>query len=129
MHEIQACPQALRSLRFFHEKMPKLHVASAGSLLEFAIAQIPSFGVGRIESLFLYPMTFFEFLQALGEGQLVDYVKSCSLIKPVDDIIHIKILGLFRKYQIIGYLLQNEIGQYCRINSPLGGADENLDLE
>ncbi|MCX6346992.1 MAG: AAA family ATPase, partial [Actinobacteria bacterium] len=43
--EIQACPQALRSLRFFYEKMPKLHVASAGSLLEFAIAQIPSFGV------------------------------------------------------------------------------------
>jgi len=105
--------------------MPKLHVASAGSLLEFAIAQIPSFGVGRIESLFLYPMTFFEFLQALGEGQLVDYVKSCSLIKPVDDIIHIKILGLFRKYQIIGGLPASV--RYYAKNQNMLGSQKILD--
>ncbi|MHB1335478.1 MAG: ATP-binding protein [Candidatus Humimicrobiaceae bacterium] len=123
--EIQACPQALRSLRFFYEKMPKLHVASAGSLLEFVIAQIPSFGVGRIESLFLYPMTFFEFLEALGEGQLVDYIKSCSLRKPVDDIIHIKILGLFRKYQIIGGLPASV--KYYAKNQNMLGSQKILD--
>lgn len=117
--EIQACPQALRSLRFFYEKMPKLHVASAGSLLEFAIAQIPSFGVGRIESLFLYPMTFFEFLTALGEDQLVDYIKSSSSEKPVDDIIHIKILELFRKYQIIGGLPAS-VEYYAKHRNMLG---------
>lgn len=102
--EIQSCPNALRSLRFFHEKTPELHVISAGSLLEFAIAQIPSFGVGRIESLFLFPMTFFEFLDAIGEGQLIEYIKLSSFEKPVDDTIHKKILELFRKYQIIGGL-------------------------
>lgn len=102
--EIQSCPNALRSLRFFHEKIPELHVISAGSLLEFAIAQIPSFGVGRIESLFLFPMTFFEFLDAIGEGQLIEYIKLSSFEKPVDDTIHKKILELFRKYQIIGGL-------------------------
>jgi predicted AAA+ superfamily ATPase len=56
--EIQACPEALKSLRFFYEKIPELHVAAAGSLLELAIADLPSFGVGRIESLFMYPLTF-----------------------------------------------------------------------
>jgi predicted AAA+ superfamily ATPase len=117
--EIQACPQALRSLRFFHEIMPKLHVISAGSLLEFAIAQIPSFGVGRIESLFLYPMTFFEFLEAIGEGQLVDYIKSSSFRKPVDDTIHIKILELFRTYQIIGGLPAS-VKYYVRHRNILG---------
>ena len=117
--EIQACPQALRSLRFFYEKMPKLHVVSAGSLLEFALAQIPSFGVGRIESLFLYPMTFFEFLEALGEGQLIDYIKSSSFKKPVDDTIHIKILELFRKYQIIGGLPAS-VKYYAKHRNMLG---------
>ena len=102
--EIQACPNALRSLRFFYEKMPKLHVVAAGSLLEFALSEIPSFGVGRIESLFLYPMTFFEFLNSMGEKQLVRYIKSLSFEKPADEIFHKKTLELFRKYQIIGGL-------------------------
>lgn len=53
--EIQACPNALKSLRFFYEKMPQLHVAAAGSLLEFALEEIPSHGVGRITSIFMYP--------------------------------------------------------------------------
>ncbi len=57
--EIQACPDALRSLRFFYEKMPDLAVVAAGSLLEFALSEIPSFGVGRISSMFMYPVSFF----------------------------------------------------------------------
>lgn len=62
--EIQSCPQALSSLRFFREKMPDLHLAAAGSLLEFVLSEIPSQGVGRIHSLFMYPMSFDEFLLA-----------------------------------------------------------------
>lgn len=54
--EIQACPNAIRALRFYHEKMPGLHLVAAGSLLEFALSEIPSFGVGRISNLFLYPL-------------------------------------------------------------------------
>ena len=102
--EIQACPNALRALRFFHEKMPELHVVAAGSLLEFALSKIPSFGVGRIESLFLYPMSFFEFLAAIGEKQFVKYIKSRSFDEPADEVLHKKALELFRKYQIIGGL-------------------------
>ena len=58
LDEIQACPDALRSLRFFHEKMPSLHVIACGSLLEFALESIPSHGVGRITSLFMFPRNF-----------------------------------------------------------------------
>ena len=56
--EIQACPEALSSLRFFHEKMPELHVIAAGSLLEFALSEIPSQGVGRVSSLFYVSYVF-----------------------------------------------------------------------
>jgi predicted AAA+ superfamily ATPase len=58
----------LASLRYFHEQMPGLHVVAAGSLLEFALQKIPSLGVGRITSRFMYPLTFPEFLEAVGEG-------------------------------------------------------------
>lgn len=63
--EIQACPRAITSLRYFYEQMPQLHVVAAGSLLEFALhdASVP---VGRVQYLPLYPMTFREYLLAQG---------------------------------------------------------------
>jgi uncharacterized protein len=61
--EIQASIPAISSLRFFYEKMPELHVIAAGSLLEFALAEMSSFGVGRIRSIYMYPLSFDEFLQ------------------------------------------------------------------
>ncbi|MCP4686837.1 MAG: AAA family ATPase [Desulfobacterales bacterium] len=100
--EIQACPNALRALRFFHEKMPDLHVVAAGSLFEFAISEIPSFGVGRIRSLYMHPMTFSEYLIASGEGKLNDFIMSSSPDKPVDPVIHEKILEKIKVFQLIG---------------------------
>ncbi len=123
--EIQACPDALRSLRFFHENMPMLHVAAAGSLLEFALAQIPSFGVGRIESLFLYPMSFFEFLFAVGENKLIDYIKSSSCNKQTDDTIHLKILDFYRNFQVIGGLPASV--KYYSNNRDMLGCQKILD--
>ena len=69
--EIQSCPEAIMALRFFKEDMPALHVIAAGSLLEFALEELPTFGVGRIHSMFMYPMTFDEFLSANGETLLL----------------------------------------------------------
>ncbi len=100
--EIQACPNALKALRFFYEKMPDLHVVAAGSLLEFIISEIPSFGVGRIESLFMYPMTFSEYLTASGNEKLNKLIMSSSLNYPVDPVIHEKILEKVKIFQIIG---------------------------
>ena len=54
--EIQSCPQALSSLRFFYEQMAGQHLICAGSLLEFALSELPSFGFGRIRTLFMFPL-------------------------------------------------------------------------
>ena len=94
--EVQACPNCLRSLRFFYEKMPGLHVVAAGSLLEFAISEIPSFGVGRISSLFMYPLSFLEFLQAIGMQQLAIVISQSSIENPMDPVLHQKILDHLR---------------------------------
>lgn len=102
--EIQANPDAIRSLRFFYEKMPELHLVAAGSLLEFALTEISSFGVGRIESFFMYPMNFFEYLNAIGAKDLVQLIKDSGIDKPINDIIHNKIFDYLKTYQIIGGL-------------------------
>ena len=100
--EIQACPNAIRALRFYHEKMPDLHVIAAGSLLEFALSEIPSFGVGRISSLFLYPLSFREFLWATGREELDELVQNASPSRPLDPVFHHELLEKFRIYQVLG---------------------------
>lgn len=100
--EIQACPKAMSSLRFFREKMPDLHVAASGSLLEFAIEEIPSQGVGRISSLFMYAMSFSEFIEALGEEALLEIITTSSPSDPIDTAFHHKLVDLYRTYQLIG---------------------------
>jgi len=70
--EIQACPRALMALRYFYEEMPELHVIAAGSLLEFAFGEI-SIPVGRVQYLHMHPMTFYEYLLAMGKEQMAEY--------------------------------------------------------
>lgn len=98
--EIQACVPALSSLRFFYEKYPELHLVAAGSLLEFALSEIPSFGVGRIRSLFMYPLSFGEFLDAVGESRLrlARDKMSAALAEPV----HEKLLSWLRRFLVLG---------------------------
>ena len=63
LDEIQSCPEAVESLRYFHEKLPDIYVIAAGSLLEIALHEKHiSFPVGRVEHLFMYPLSFGEFL-------------------------------------------------------------------
>lgn len=100
--EIQACIPAIRSLRFFAEKMPNLHVIAAGSLLEFALQEIPSFGVGRIRSIFMYPLCFDEFLIALGQVKLINLRDKADFENPLPDVIHQKLIGHFREFLILG---------------------------
>lgn len=102
--EIQACPDALRSLRFFYEKMPNLAVAAAGSLLEFAISEIPSFGVGRISSMFMYPVSFFEFLDATENQPLRTAIQNADFKNPLSEPLHNKAMKLLRTYMILGGL-------------------------
>lgn len=100
--EIQMCPEAVMSLRFFKEDMPALHVVAAGSLLEFALQDLPTFGVGRIHSMFMYPMTFDEFLTANGEQRLMEARNEASAAAPLPAPLHEKIVSLYRTYLLVG---------------------------
>lgn len=102
LDEVQACPDALRALRFFQEQMPALHVVAAGSLLELALAEIPSLGVGRISSLFMGPLTFEEFLLAQGEDALVRIVAEADPTHPVEEPFHRRLVDLVRTYLLVG---------------------------
>ena len=100
--EIQSCLPAISSLRFFYEDFPELHVVAAGSLLEFALQEITSFGVGRIRSLFMYPFSFSEFLNACGYELLRDAIQEANSDKPLHEAIHRKALEFLRIFLIIG---------------------------
>lgn len=100
--EIQACISAISSLRFFYEKYPSLHVIAAGSLLEFALSEIPSFGVGRIRSIFVYPMSFDEYLEAIGENALLVAKQKASIHRPLAEPIHQKAVQHLKRFLVMG---------------------------
>ncbi len=100
--EVQECPEALSSMRFFYEKMPDLHIAAAGSLLELVISNIPSQGVGRIHSLYMYPMSFDEFLEAMEERQLIKLKSKAGVTKALDGAFHRKLIDYLKIFYIIG---------------------------
>ena len=102
LDEIQECPQAIMALRFFKEDMPELHVIAAGSLLEFALKELPTFGVGRIHSMFMYPMTFDEFLEANGQQLLIEARNQASIDNPLPEPLHDKLVEYLRTYMLVG---------------------------
>lgn len=102
LDEIQECPEAIMALRFFKEDYPELHVIAAGSLLEFTLQDLPTFGVGRIHSLFMYPMTFDEFLGANHEEGLIRMRNEANYANPLDLAFHEKLIEYFRIYLLVG---------------------------
>lgn len=102
LDEIQACPEAIHALWAFREDYPTLHVIAAGSLLEFALKQMPSFGVGRIRSLFMYPMSFDEWLQANGKREWLRIKQEASPSHPLFEAMHLQLQQSFRSYLIVG---------------------------
>lgn len=102
LDEIQECPEAIMALRFFKEDYPGLHVIAAGSLLEFTLQELPTFGVGRIHTLFMYPMTFDEFLNANNENGLISIKRQADSQHPLDAAFHEKLIEYFRIYLLVG---------------------------
>jgi len=101
--EIQCCPRAILALRYFKEKMQELHVIAAGSLLEFALHEENfSFPVGRVQFIYLKPLSFSEFLTATGKGKIKEYLLNASLKNPIPELIHENLLKLVRSYFLIG---------------------------
>jgi predicted AAA+ superfamily ATPase len=97
--EIQACPNAITSLRYFYEERPDLHVIAAGSLLEFALKNV-GFPVGRVNLMELCPMNFYEFLMAADRDDLASVIAEPprGLSKPVHELL----LSYLRHYMFTG---------------------------
>jgi len=102
LDEIQSSVPAISSLRFFYERYRDLHVIAAGSLLEFALQELPSFGVGRVRSMFMYPMNFFEFLNACKHNLLLEAIQNASYKNPLSEPVHKKAIEHLRKFLILG---------------------------
>jgi predicted AAA+ superfamily ATPase len=102
LDEIQATPNALAALRYFYEKMPKLPVIAAGSLLEFTLSQHSfSMPVGRIEYLHITPMTFSEYLGAI-DSYALEQLQCMELDTPMTESIHQRLLKHQRDYFLVG---------------------------
>lgn len=128
MDEIQACPKALHSLWFFKEELPGLHVAAAGSLLEFTLKEMPSFGVGRIRSMFMYPMSFDEFLTANGKQQWVDIKNAADYDHPLPSELHNALVQQFRTFLMVGGMPAS-VAAWVETHDYLESAEELEDIQ
>ncbi|MDX8413356.1 MAG: ATP-binding protein [Mariprofundales bacterium] len=103
LDEIQAAPRVLASLRYFLEEMPDLHLIAAGSLLDFELAA-PEFSmpVGRISYLHLYPMVFTEFLRAVDEQPLAEFVEQWQIGDDIPAPVHARLMDRLRQCMAVG---------------------------
>ena len=102
--EIQACEEALTSLKYFCEDAPDYHIIVAGSLLGVAVNRAKfSFPVGKVDMKTLYPMDMEEFMMALGEDDLVNQIKKCfQTDTPLPSALHDAAMQLYRQYLVVG---------------------------
>lgn len=101
LDEVQIVPEVITSLRYFYEMMPELHVIAAGSLLDFAIEEI-GIPVGRVQSLYMHPMSFIEYLVASGEKMIVEEIMNHTIIQEMSLVVHERILDLLGEYLALG---------------------------
>lgn len=103
LDELQAVPEAIPALRYFYEDHPQLPLVCAGSLLEFVLAAHQfSMPVGRVQYLHMGPMTFSEFLLALGEDKLYQVVTEYQPSDEIGEVAHQRLLQLLRSYYFVG---------------------------
>ena len=102
LDEIQACSEALNSLKYFFEKANEYHVAAAGSLLGIKLNRPRSFPVGKVNFLDLFPLSFSEFLEAMGKTKLRQYISNIDSLEPLSGPIHEQLIGLLKHYTYTG---------------------------
>ncbi len=135
--EIQAFPRALTSLKYFCEEAPQYHIVSAGSLLGVSVGKTTNFPVGKVSFMTLYPMSFFEYLAALGENMLLQLLEEkrttiAASPEPLPEIFHEKLTRLFKYYLYTGgmpevvqdYITGKNIEQVRKIQKEILGAYE-----
>ncbi|MCD6579466.1 ATP-binding protein [bacterium] len=102
--EIQECPKALTSLKYFSELKNKYYVVAAGSLLGLKFGVQSAFPVGKVDIIDLYPLSFTEFLAGIGKENLKKVLENIDKISPIDKIFHKMLLEDFKLYSYIGGL-------------------------
>lgn len=100
--EIQTCNAALNSLKYFQEQAPEYHLAAAGSLLGVKLSSPGSFPVGKVNFLNLHPLTFLEFLDALGESRYRKVLEDTEEIVPYAEPFHQDLMDLLHQYYFVG---------------------------
>ena len=100
--EIQERPELINELRYFYEEAPELFVISAGSLMEMVLTKKVKFPVGRVSFMVVKPLSFSEFLKAMGEEQAIEQMD----IVPLNNFAMTKMFDLFHTYGLIGGMPQ-----------------------
>ncbi|GAB6269788.1 MAG: ATP-binding protein [Smithella sp.] len=101
--EIQRCPKALTSLKYFSEEMPELALCAAGSLLGVTL-NMESFPVGKVQFLNLYPLSFDEFLAGVEKVRLAELIRNHDQAQPLPEMAHGQLWDLWKRYLIVGGL-------------------------
>ena len=111
--EVQDCASAIMALRYFYEEMPLLHIVAAGSLVEFTLeSENFRMPVGRIQYVYLFPMSFGEFIEATGEKELRNYICDHKKLQMLPESLHAKLNEYIRKYFILGGM-PAVVREYC----------------
>lgn len=111
--EVQESPAALNSLKYFQEEAPQYHIIAAGSLLGIKLAHTHSFPVGKVTFQQLYPLSFVEFLWALGKVQLAQMLLQSQLDTPLEELFHRELIDLLKLYFFIGGMPES-VHQYAQ---------------
>ncbi len=101
LDEIQEAPEAIKALRYFYELMPELHVIAAGSLLDFTIEKI-GIPVGRVSTMYMYPLTFPEFLMADHNDDYLSAITRIFKENKINRVFHNRLLRLLGEYIAVG---------------------------
>lgn len=124
--EIQECPEALNTLKYFKEKANEYHVIAAGSLLGTLLAKPKSYPVGMVNLLNIYPLTFDEFLEAVSPN-LYEYYNNIQKGQHIEDIFHNNLLDIYNNYLIIGGMPEC-VASWLKYKNPVKIADIQQEL-
>ncbi len=100
--EVQESPAALNSLKYFYEDIPQYPIIAAGSLLGIKLAHTHGFPVGKVTFQHLYPLSFMEFLRAIGKAKWAEMLSSIQLSAPIEDLFHSELIELLKTYFFVG---------------------------
>ena len=114
--EVQECPKALNSLKYYSQEANDYHLVGAGSLLGIKTAQEKGFPVGKVNFLQLYPLNFFEFLSATNQEELRDFLEKIEAFEPLPDPLHEKLIQQLRTYFFLGGMPE-AVAEYIKNDS------------